>query len=215
MKKDVLISVAGIFVILAAGCFIYFIPYGQAAKQQSVEDEMIDEYLEQSLDIEGVEDKKLDNYEETSMVYAYSDVDSAAYKGEIDSILVIDKINLKKAIIRGEYNDYNLDRYFFVTADQQSKLGTDNYIIYGHCSQTYGHSFNRLEELAAGDEFQLIQGTKTYHYIVRDVRRELREDAAPYLYTGANTVQLLSCEKKKAEGYSEKRLIIVTAEQQE
>ena len=124
---------------------------------------------------------------------------------------MIDKINLKKAIIRGEYNDYNLDRYYFVTADELAVLGRDNYIIYGHCSRTYGHSFNRLEELEVGDEFYLIQGDHIYDYAVSEVRRELRENAPQYLNTGENTVQLLSCEKKKLSGYPEKRLIIVTA----
>ena len=40
-------------------------------------------------------------------------------------------------------NEVNLSRYYFVTADLTQNLG-GNYIIYGHCSDTYGHSFNRL-----------------------------------------------------------------------
>lgn len=191
---------------------VFLIPYGKAAVRNDYERQIIEEYLDgqQGSNDYGKEADDIDEIKQP-VTYDFSDVDTSAYKGEIDSILVIDKINLKKAIIRSEYNDYNLDRYYFVTADELAMLGKDNYIIYGHCSQTYGHSFNRLEELEVGDEFQLIQGTVTYDYVVSEIRRELREDAPQYLNTGDNTVQLLSCEKKKVSGYPEKRLIIVTA----
>lgn len=216
MKKDIILTLIGIGIILAAGCMILLIPYGKAAKRNDYETRLIEEYLDEQQEDNhrGKETADMDEVKEP-VAYDFSDVDTSAYKGEIDSILVIDKINLKKAIIRGEYNDYNLDRYYFVTADQLAVLGQDNYIIYGHCSRTYGHSFNRLEELEVGDEFQLIQGPHTYDYVVSNVRRELRENASQYLNTGANTVQLLSCEKKKVSGYPEKRLIIVTAKRME
>lgn len=212
MKKDIILTVIGIGIILAAGCVVFLIPYGKAAVRNDYERQIIEEYLDgqQGSNDYGKEADDIDEIKQP-VTYDFSDVDTSAYKGEIDSILVIDKINLKKAIIRSEYNDYNLDRYYFVTADELAMLGKDNYIIYGHCSQTYGHSFNRLEELEVGDEFQLIQGTVTYDYVVSEIRRELREDAPQYLNTGDNTVQLLSCEKKKVSGYPEKRLIIVTA----
>ena len=222
MKKDILLMVIGIGIIFVAGCIVFLIPYKKAADRNASEDVYIEEYLEKQAEVvEFREEMKPQEEsvgaksEEEAVVYDFSDVDTNAFKGKIDSILVIDKINLKKAIIRGEYNDYNLDRYYFVTADQSAVLGEENYIIYGHCSQTYGHSFNRLEELAVGDEFQLIQGTETFAYVVSDIRRELRENASPYLDTGDNTVQLLSCERKKVSGYSEKRLIIVTAQRKE
>lgn len=214
MKKDIILTILGLGLIFAAGFCVFMIPYWKAEERNSVEDSLIQEYLEQSSDRKEMPEINRDIGEETEedVEYLFSDVDSASYKGEIDSILVIDEINLKKAVIRGAYNDYNLDRYFFVTADEEAQLGQDNYIIYGHCSRTYGHSFNRLEELETGDSFQLIQGNQVYHYAVSEVRRELREEAAPYLDTGRNSVQLLSCEKNKEAGYPEKRLIIVTAD---
>ena len=212
MKKDIILTLIGIGIILGIGCMVFLIPYGKAAKRNDYERLLIEEYLneQQEDNHPGKEAADMDERKEP-VIYDFSDVDTSAYKGKIDSILIIDKINLKKAIIRGEYNDYNLDRYYFVTADQLAVLGQDNYIIYGHCSQTYGHSFNRLEELEVGDVFQLIQGANTFDYVVSNVRRELRENASQYLNTGENTVQLLSCEKKKVSGYPEKRLIIVTA----
>lgn len=222
MKKDILLTMIGIGIIFVAGCIVFLIPYKKAADRNASESVYIEEYLEKRSEVVGFgeEIKTMKNHvgvekTEEAVVYDFSDVETNAFKGEIDSILVIDKINLKKAIIRGEYNDYNLDRYYFVTADQSAVLGEDNYIIYGHCSQTYGHSFNRLEELVVGDEFQLIQGAEMFEYIVSDIRRELRENASPYLDTGDNTVQLLSCERKKVSGYPEKRLIIVTAKRKE
>lgn len=212
MKKDIILTIAGIGIILMMGCIVFLIPYGKAAVRNDYENKLIKEYLDRQQESKHFSEKTGDIDEtKEAVTYDFSDVDTSAFKGEIDSILVIDKINLKKAIIRGEYNDYNLNRYYFVTADELAVLGRDNYIIYGHCSQTYGHSFNRLEELEVGDEFYLIQGAVTYNYVVSNIRRELRENASQYLNTGENTVQLLSCEKKKVSGYPEKRLIIVTA----
>lgn len=211
MKKDIILTVAGICIILAAGCAVFLIPYKKAAERNDYEKILIEEYLKQQEASDFNKETNIMEEPDQPLIYEFSDVDSSAYKGEIDSVLVIDKIHLKKAVIRDEYNDYNLDRYYFVTADQISVLGRENYIIYGHCSQTYGHSFNRLEELEVGDEFQLIQESCTYQYAVSSIRRELRENASPYLNTGEDTVQLLSCEKKKVNGYPEKRLIIVTA----
>ena len=228
MKEDTISMIfdiiAGIVTIIIIGGIILLLPYKAAFQRDSLEKVIIDDYLEGQVasDSSDQSDKQPDSpARSTASQTAETDstvTDSTAgstrtYKGDIDSILVIDKINLQKAIIRGPDNDYNLDRYLFVTADQTSALGSDNYVIYGHCSQTYGHSFNRLEELAIGDTFQLLQGTATYEYVITDIQLELRENAAPLLDTGINTVQLVSCEKKRQDGYPEKRLIIVTAEE--
>ena len=214
--------ITGIVTVIIIGIVIWMIPYQKASQRDSKEAVIIDEYLDDQ--IEDEVEPKLENTaseSDTEYVdhteYERSDNNTAAvskqyYKGTVDSILVIDKIGLAKAIIRGTENDYNLSRYLFVTADQTSVLGVDNYVIYGHCSQTYGHSFNRLDEMQVGDSFQLIQGTETYQYTVTNIQLELRENASPLLSTGTNTVQLVSCEKKKVEGFPEKRLIIVTAE---
>lgn len=227
MKEDttsmIFDLIAGIITIIIIGVIILLIPYQKAARRDSLEAVIIDDYLEDQRD-QAISKEVPGNTTDAAATSAAvtksnqneqtndSTGNARTYKGDIDSILVIDKINLQKAIIRGADNDYNLDRYLFVTADQTSVLGTDNYVIYGHCSQTYGHSFNRLDELAPGDTIRLIQGTVTYEYVVTGIQLELRENAAPLLDTGSNTVQLVSCEKKIAEGFSEKRLIIVTAE---
>lgn len=215
IKENIQLIVLGAATILLTGLLIYLIPYGSAWERDALESAIIEDYLEQDAD-NGAASPDVDEEDNPPAIEQAAvspQVQAADYLGEIDSILVIDKIKLSKAIIRGEYNDYNLDRYFFVTADQTSVLGVDNYVIYGHCSQTYGHSFNRLEELEAGDTFYLIRKGITYPYVVTDSIRVLHAEAAQYLSDREGTVQLLSCEKRIASGYSEKRLIIVTAEQ--
>lgn len=225
MKEDTIAIIfdliTGIVTVIIIGIVIWMIPYHKASQRDLKEAVIIDEYLDEKQvqntvvpepdsdtsesDIAAVDRME---YRQQSQSIANA---KQYYKGTVDSILVIDKIGLEKAIIRGEENDYNLSRYLFVTADQTSVLGVDNYVIYGHCSQTYGHSFNRLDEVQVGDSIQLIQGTETYQYTVTNIQLELRENAAALLSTGSNTVQLVSCEKKRVEGFPEKRLIIVTA----
>ena len=210
MKEDTISLIfdviAGIVTIAIIGCVILLLPYHKAARRDAQEQVIIDDYLEEQAVADTLEQPagQADDLPE-SLTETTSTPDgiqnaettySQLYKGEIDSILMIDKINLQKAIIRGPDNHYNLDRYLFVTKDQSSVLGIDNYVIYGHCSQTYGHSFNRLEELVVGDTFRLLQGDITYEYTVTGIQLELRENATPLLETGTNTVQLISCEKR-------------------
>ena len=121
---------------------------------------------------------------------------------------MIDKINLKKAIIRGnemEDNDYNLDRYYFVTADLTTTLD-GNYIIYGHSSQTYGHSFNRLDEMEIGDSFYILQNGKKYEYTVEAVDRVLRAESRPYFPDLEKRVTFVSCEKYRPKGILKREL---------
>lgn len=106
----------------------------------------------------------------------------------------------------------NLSRYYFVTADLTQNLG-GNYIIYGHCSDTYGHSFNRLEELNIGDTFYILQENMKYDYRVEAVDRVLRSESNPYFPALKNRVTFVSCEKNIAAGYTENRVIIVRSVQ--
>lgn len=202
----ILVSLASIVTLLAFVYYIYRHPYEEAEKRNNYEDKIIDEYLD-------TDDDPAPDTEATE--YMYSDIGDYSFRGNIDSILVIDKINLKKAVIRGntiEDNDYNLSLYYFVTADLSTTLN-GNYIIYGHSSQVYGHSFNRLDELQIGDTFYLIQNGIRYNYQVEAVDRALRSQSQPYFPDLEKRVTLVSCEKHLAEGYSEKRVIIVRAAQ--
>lgn len=201
----------GAAVVLVIGYQIYREPYDEAERRNNFEDRIIEGYLEN--EAEGNPEGK--PTEDISVEYMYSDVDDYAFQGNLDCILVIDKINLKKAIIRGNTlsdNEFNLSRYYFVTADLKATLD-GNYIIYGHCSDTYGHSFNRLEELNIGDTFYILQGNTQYNYRVEAVDRVLRSESSPYFPALKNRVTFVSCEKNIAAGYTENRVIIVRSVQ--
>ena len=198
---------AGAVVILTIGYQIYRQPYYEAERRNKYEDQIIEAYLEQK-ENGNPEEKPT---EENPTEYLYSDVGEYAFQGKMDCILVIDKINLKKAVIRGNTlgdNEVNLSRYYFVTADLTQNLG-GNYIIYGHCSDTYGHSFNRLEELNIGDTFYILQENMKYYYRIEAVDRVLRSESNPYFQALKNRVTFVSCEKNIASGYTENRVIIV------
>lgn len=219
-KAPFIFSIAIVFVIGLAA-FVFLIPYFQADKQQSYEEELIDQYLKDTKipdaplpDQPGgglaEEGQGQENADTGSQGYDYSDVGSNGFVGSIDSILVIDKINMKKAIIRSNDNDYNLDRYYFVTADTQTPLGEGNYIIYGHCSQTFGHSFNRLDEMEIGDTFYMVQNGREYSYQIEAKDKVLRSECASF-FPDKVCVTLVSCERYLQPGFSEKRVIIIRA----
>ena len=208
IKKFIPIGVILIIALLIIifGYYIYRQPYREAEKQHDYEENLIDQYLEEDTNEIPPDTQNESKSEDVS--YQFSDVDSYNFWGYVDSILVIDKINLKKAIIRGnemEDNDYNLDRYYFVTADFTTTLD-GNYI-------TYGHSFNRLDEMEIGDSFYILQNGKKYEYTVEDVDRVLRAESRPYFPDLEKRVTFVSCEKYRPKGYSEKRVIIVRAVQ--
>lgn len=202
--------------IILIGYYIYRAPYREAEKRNRYEDQWINGYLMEKSKEEQKESMKEEEIEDSfSVDYQFSDVNSYNFHGQIDGILVIDKINLKKAIIRGnimEDNDYNLSKYYFVTSDLTTTLD-GNYIIYGHSSQTYGHSFNRLDELAVHDTFYFIQDGIRYNYQVEAVDRALRSESRPYFPDYEKQITLVSCEKYLQKGYKEKRVIIVRAVQ--
>ena len=201
--------------IIIFGYYIYRQPYREAEKQNDYEENLIDQYLDENADELHPNAEKEREASDENVSYQFSDVESYNFRGYVDSVLVIDKINLKKAIIRGnemEDNDYNLERYYFVTADLTTTLD-GNYIIYGHSSQTYGHSFNRLDEMEIGDQFYILQKGKKYEYTVEAVDRVLRGESRPYFPDLEKRVTFVSCEKHRPKGYSEKRVIIVRAVQ--
>lgn len=209
-RKNILpvfLFLLGAAIVLIIGYQIYQEPYEEAEKRNRFENEIIKSYLKKETE----QDQNEEMTKDLPTEYMYSDVDDYAFQGKLDCILVIDKINLKKAIIRGNTmsdNEFNLSRYYFVTADQKQDLN-GNYIIYGHCSDTYGHSFNRLEELNIGDDFYILQRNTKYNYRVEAVNRVLRSESNSYFPNLKNRVTFVSCEKNIADGYIENRVIIV------
>lgn len=220
MKKNkknripVILFLIGIGVILFIGYRIYREPYDEADKRNTYENNLIDDYLNDD-SLKPSDEPGNTSNGDTPVEYQYSDVNDYTFTGNIDCILVIDKINLKKAVIRGNTmpdNDVNLSKYYFVTADLTTTL-SGNYTIYGHSSQTYGHSFNRLDEMTVDDTFYILQNKLRYDYRVETVDRALRSESKPYFPDMAKRVTLVSCEKHLAPGYTQKRVIIVRAVQ--
>lgn len=219
-KKAPFIFGLAVLSVLLSAVIVFLIPYFQADKRQAHEEELIDQYLEETGNpkeplSEEPDDSLIHEEPETAGAgegqgYDYSDVGTNGFVGSIDSVLVIDKINMKKAIIRSNDNDYNLDRYYFVTADTQTQLNKGNYIIYGHCSQTFGHSFNRLDELEPGDTFYMVQNGREYSYRIEAKDKALRSESASF-FPDKVCVTLVSCERYLQPGFSEKRVIIIRA----
>lgn len=210
-KMPLIFLVLAVSILFIAVFIIYWQPYRDADKRNRIEEDLIEDYLDRGKDNPEPQPRE-DN---DTVEYMYSDIGDYSFHGYIDSVLVIDKINLKKAVIRGnsmDDNDFNLSLYYFVTADLSTDL-EGNYIIYGHSSQVYGHSFNRLDELQKGDNFYLIQNGVRYDYQVEAVDRALRSESRPYFPDLEQRITLVSCEKHLEKGYSEKRIIIVRAVQ--
>ncbi len=101
--------VSGIILIISVGYQIYCEPYHEADKRNHFEDMLIDGYMDEKAEIPD----EAPSDEAPLVEYQYSDVNDYSFRGHIDCILVIDKINMKKAVIRGntlDDNDFNLSK---------------------------------------------------------------------------------------------------------
>lgn len=65
-------------------------------KQNDYEENLIDQYLEENADELHPNAEKEREASDENVSYQFSDVESYNFRGYIDSILVIDKINLKR-----------------------------------------------------------------------------------------------------------------------
>lgn len=141
--------------------------------------------------------------------YNTSKNEKKAYIGEIDAIVIIDKINMKYPIISGGDMDYNLSKYFFVTGKSDMTYGTGDYVILGHQSRVYGHSFNRLEEVTLGDTITIMKNNVYYNYDVIYVGTITDMNEVTYNKDGiTDNIILLTCVKSKSKN---KPYIIVKA----
>lgn len=97
IKKFIPIGVILIIALLIIifGYYIYRQPYREAEKQHDYEENLIDQYLEEDTNEIPPDTQNESKSEDVS--YQFSDVDSYNFRGYVDSILVIDKINLKKS----------------------------------------------------------------------------------------------------------------------
>jgi sortase A len=100
-------------------------------------------------------------------------------------ILVIEKIDLRIPVMRG-INNQNL-RVGAALLEGSAQIGVEgNTALAAHRSHTYGHLFNRLNELEVGDRIEIVTQDGVYGYSV---------DSNSVV--GAEDVSVLSAEKGK------------------
>lgn len=86
---------------------------------------------------------------------------------ELIGVLSIPKIDLTVAV--GEGVDKNTLRYTAGHFPQTARPGeVGNFSLAGHRNYTFGEFFNRLDEVAPGDELNVEYGETTYTYRVTD-----------------------------------------------
>ncbi|WP_442602140.1 class D sortase [Paenibacillus sp. KN14-4R] len=87
--------------------------------------------------------------------------------GKVEGMLKIDKINLYLPILHGATKD-NM-KTTLASIENTGKAGElGNYAIAGHRNTTYGRNFNRVDELAIGDQIDVNTGTNEFEYIVSE-----------------------------------------------
>jgi len=114
-----------------------------------------------------------------------------------DCILSIPKIDLMKYVYSGKNRMKRLENYELITAseDMYYKNG-GNYIICGHASQLYGHSFNRLNELNIGDIVYVWYNESREEYIIKSITYNNMNYSNEYCnQTQKNELTILSCAK--------------------
>lgn len=99
-------------------------------------------------------------------------------KGEIDCVLEIPSIELRRGVYTGtrEEIDYDLDIWMAVTARPDYELNKTHYVIYGHNYPVEDLSFNRLTEVRPPAYFTLTAKEGVYFYEVTDFFADWRED---------------------------------------
>ena len=86
---------------------------------------------------------------------------------DMDGIMTIEKINLILPILKGSTKQ-NLNKAL-ASIDKTGKPGAvGNYSVAGHRNQKYGSMFNRLDEVAIGDQITIDSGGGVYTYTVEE-----------------------------------------------
>lgn len=132
--------------------------------------------------------------------------------GDPIGMLIIPKIDLKTPIVEGaapENIKYAVGH--LPSSGTLNGLGkTDqNFAIAGHRSYTYGQFFNRLDELAKGNQIILTTKNKEYTYKIYDKKIVKPTDVEViYPVKGKSIITLITCHPK----HSNKQRLIVFAE---
>lgn len=120
-----------------------------------------------------------------------------AYDGEVDCILEISSIGLKQPVIKGDV-EYNLEKYFLVTASKEMILGTSNYVILGHNVYTAYVSFNKLKDVEVGDQVILCKDNLVFFYEVAEKYYEYADNSSQLLSKNEDKIlTLLTCKTQR------------------
>lgn len=116
---------------------------------------------------------------------------------EVEGLLMIDKINLKLPILTGATKENLL--LSVASIEHTGKAGdVGNYAIAGHRNRTYGKNFNRLDEVAVGDEIVVDTGKVRYTYQVKEKLYVLPEDVSVLQGDGKKReITLVTCHPMK------------------
>jgi sortase A len=110
-------------------------------------------------------------------------------------IVTIDKISMSAPLVDG--TDNKSIRYalgHFKNTAMPGEVG--NFAVAGHRSYTFGEYFNRLDEMAVGDEIKVLYGNKQYKYIVDDVSVVEPQQVEVLDETDTPTITLVTCTPK-------------------
>jgi len=132
-------------------------------------------------------DKKSDAASDNASAPAETEIANGAI-----GIMTIPKISLSAAIGEGvgkETLSYALGHFEGTALPGQ----TGNFCVAGHSSSTYSEYFNRLEELAAGDDIIVKSKTGEYTYKIYEKKVVEPTEISVLDSTNAATVTLITC----------------------
>lgn len=112
----------------------------------------------------------------------------------MEGVLSIDKIDLKLPILTGATMD-NMKVAVASIANTGKAGAIGNYAIAGHRNLTYGKNFNRLDEVAPGDEIEVETGSQKFVYRVEEKLYVLPTDVWVLQSTESNReITLITCD---------------------
>lgn len=187
--KKIIVGLAVLCGIL--GVYFLYVPNKEdreGLKRQQLEEVLADKYIQELKNEETKENSSIKENSQIEEKEKWEDnnwyvKDGITYtpqyaKGNIDCVLEIEKIRLRRGVYIGTWEDiyHNLDMWMVTSARPDYRLGTTHYVIYGHNHTRQNLSFNRLKDLEIEDTFILISDKGIFHYIVTEIFSDWREN---------------------------------------
>lgn len=163
-----------------------------------------DPYNEQRNAIETMEENNIaDNISHNDVVSdkSVTAIDIAETPEDLDCIIQIPAIELKKIVYTGVNREEHLKQYELVTASEDMRyVNGMNYIICGHSSRIYGHSLNRLRELKVGDKVIIWNNGMEKQYHIESISYEYMNNTIEFCkQTESRQITIISCAKYVAD----------------